>query len=81
LDDLVRQTFNHDFPEKVYEENVEMSIEDKQFMHIMSTSATMKDGHMRHSTKGHCNDHPPLKSVRQTLNQRSEETASATMLE
>ena len=45
LDDLVRQNFNHDFPEKVYEEKAEMSIQDKQFMHIMSASAIMKDGH------------------------------------
>ena len=45
LDDLVRQNFNHDLPEKVYEEKAEMSIEDKQFMHIMSTSAKMIDGH------------------------------------
>lgn len=34
----------HDFPEKVYEKKAEMSMEDKQFMRIMSTSATIKDG-------------------------------------
>ncbi|KAK0140849.1 hypothetical protein N1851_022153 [Merluccius polli] len=45
LDDLVRQNFNHDFPEKVYEEKAEMSIEDKRFMHIMSTSGKKIDGH------------------------------------
>lgn len=45
LDDLVKQNFNHDFPEKVYEEKAEMSMEDKRFMHIMSASAKMKDGH------------------------------------
>ncbi len=45
LDDLVKQNFNHDFPEKVYEEKAEMSIEDKRFMHIMSTPAELKDRH------------------------------------
>lgn len=45
LDDLMKQNFNHDFPEKVYEEKAEMSMGDKRFMHIMSASAKMKDGH------------------------------------
>ncbi|KAL3999159.1 4-aminobutyrate aminotransferase / (S)-3-amino-2-methylpropionate transaminase [Sarotherodon galilaeus] len=41
---LVKQ-YNQDFVENQCNERTEMSVEDKQFMNIMSESAVLKDGH------------------------------------
>lgn len=41
---LVNQ-YNHDFPEREYEEKSEMSAEDRRFMEIVSSSITLKDHH------------------------------------
>lgn len=41
---LVNQ-YNHDFPEREYEEKSEMSAEDRKFMEIVSSSITLKDRH------------------------------------
>ncbi|XP_052378933.1 uncharacterized protein LOC127931174 [Oncorhynchus keta] len=41
---LVNQ-YNHDFPERGYEEKSEMSAEDRRFMEIVSSSITLKDHH------------------------------------
>lgn len=41
---LIRQ-YNHVFPEKDYDEKREMSVEDKLFMSIATSSAELKYGH------------------------------------
>ena len=45
LKDLLIRQYNQDFSENMYEEKIEMSIEDKCFMEIASRSAFLKDGH------------------------------------
>lgn len=44
LKNLLRQ-YNQDFSENRYNEKSEMSVEDKQFMEIASSSVSLKDGH------------------------------------
>ncbi|KAK0139108.1 hypothetical protein N1851_024335 [Merluccius polli] len=44
LEDILTQQYNQDFAEQRYEQQ-EMSVEDKQFMNIVSDSAVLKDGH------------------------------------
>lgn len=45
IEDLLIQQYNHDFMERSYGDESELSIEEKQFMKIASDSATLKDGH------------------------------------
>ena len=45
LNDLLIRQYNQDFSENRYEEKNEMSVEDKQFMKIASSSASLKNGH------------------------------------
>lgn len=45
LKGLLIKQYNQDFPENMYEEKNEMSVEDKGFMEIASSSAFLKDGH------------------------------------
>lgn len=45
LKDLLIRQYNQDFSENMYEEKIEMSVEDKHFMEIASKSAFLKDGH------------------------------------
>ena len=44
LKDLLVQQYNHDFPEKLYEEN-NMSAEDHKFVQMMTSSITHENGH------------------------------------
>jgi hypothetical protein len=44
LEDILTQQYNQDFAEQHYEKQ-EMSVEDKQFMNIVSDSAVLEDGH------------------------------------
>ncbi|KAL0151450.1 hypothetical protein M9458_053236 [Cirrhinus mrigala] len=45
LKDLLIRQYNHDFPEKDYDEKREMSVEDKLFMSIATSSVELKNGH------------------------------------
>ena len=45
LKDLLIRQYNQDFSENMYDEKNEMSVEDKRFMEIASSSAFLKDGH------------------------------------
>lgn len=45
IQQLLISQYNHDFPEKEYDEKKEMSIEDQMFMDIASNSLIRKDGH------------------------------------
>lgn len=45
LEEMLVSQYNQDFVEHQFNENTEMSVEDKQFMDIMSKSAVLKDGH------------------------------------
>ena len=45
VEQLLVQQFNQDFPERMCEEKQEMSHEDKQFMHSVTTSAYHAEGH------------------------------------
>lgn len=45
LETLLMKQYQHDFPEKEYEEKPQMSVEDTRFMHMMSQEATLKDNH------------------------------------
>ncbi len=45
IKDLLIRQYNHDFPEKEYEEKREMSVEDKTFMSIVTSSVELKNGH------------------------------------
>ena len=45
LGELLVQQYNHDFPEKNYDEKKQMSVEDCKFMQIMDSSAKVVDGH------------------------------------
>ena len=45
LEEMFIRQYNQDFVEQHCDEQTEMSVEDKQFMEIMSNSAVLKDGH------------------------------------
>ena len=45
LSELLIQQYNHDFPEKGFEEKKQMSVEDCRYMHIMDSSAKIVNGH------------------------------------
>lgn len=45
LKDLLIRQYNNDFPERDYEEKLEMSIEDKKFMDITTRSVIFQNGH------------------------------------
>lgn len=45
LEEMLVKQYNQDFVENQCNERAEMSVEDKQFMNIMSDSAVLKDGH------------------------------------
>lgn len=45
LQDLLIQQYNHDFPEQGSNEKTKISIEDKRFVDVVSSSAKIKDGH------------------------------------
>ena len=45
LKDLLIHQYNNDFPEKDYEEKLEMSVEDKKFMDVTTRSVIHKNGH------------------------------------
>lgn len=45
LEEMLVKQYNQDFAERHYEEKSEVSMEDKQFLNIVSTSATLEDGH------------------------------------
>ena len=44
-EELLRQQYNADFPERDCEEKEEMSQEDNKFMSLVSSSAKLVDGH------------------------------------
>ena len=41
----IRNNFNHDFNERAIDDCLEPSKEDKQFLHVVSESATLINGH------------------------------------
>lgn len=45
LKDLLVQPYNHDFPERKYDEKKEMSAEDHKFMQSAKSSVMLKNGH------------------------------------
>lgn len=45
LEEILVDQYNQDFAERHYDERPEMSLEDKQFLEIASTSAVLRDGH------------------------------------
>ncbi|KAK0150310.1 hypothetical protein N1851_008772 [Merluccius polli] len=45
LEELFIRQYNEDFSEKQYEGKSEMSVEDRRFMEIMSSSVTLQNGH------------------------------------
>lgn len=45
LETLLKQQYSHDFPEKEYEERPQISVEDLQFINMMSKETTLKDNH------------------------------------
>lgn len=45
LEEILVKQYNQDFAEQHHDEKQEMLVEDKQFLKIASTSATLKDGH------------------------------------
>lgn len=45
IEDLLVQQYNQDFVEQHYDDKREMSVEDQQFMDIVSSSAVLEDGH------------------------------------
>lgn len=49
LENMLVQQYNHDFNERTYAEQIEMSREDIKFMKIMKDTTELKDGH-------YCND-------------------------
>lgn len=44
-ENLLVNQYQHDFPEKEYEENPQMSVEDYKFMPLVSNAATVKDNY------------------------------------
>ena len=45
IERLLERQYAHDLPEKDYEEKMEMSVDDRQFMQIASSSVVLTDGH------------------------------------
>ena len=45
LENLLKEQYAHDFPEKEYDEKREMSVDDRKFAQIASSSVALKDGH------------------------------------
>lgn len=45
IEDMLEKQYNTDFPERQYEERQELSQQDKHFMHAVTTSAQLIDGH------------------------------------
>ncbi|KAK7906758.1 hypothetical protein WMY93_015370 [Mugilogobius chulae] len=45
LENMLMQQYNHDFNEKTYDVQLEMSREDVKFMNIMKETTVLKDGH------------------------------------
>lgn len=45
LNDLLIRQYNHDFPEKKYNDKEEQSVNDKQFLDIMESEVKFRDGH------------------------------------
>ena len=45
IEELLRQQYNADFPERDFEEKEELSQEDHKFMTLVESSAKLEDGH------------------------------------